>query len=271
MISSDFRTEARKRLSGKWGTAVCIVLAFCLISFATGFIQGVFEGNSFISMVISITAIVIEMPLQFGLIYAFFKLFYGENVKAFDFLKLGFGNFARSWKISFNILGKVIIPVILILVSSFIMYYGIVISAAYAVASVFGGSAYDSSFGALLIVLGFILLIVSGIWFTVKSYYYQLSYIVACDNPDMLPKDCVLKSQELMTNRRAKLFCLQFSFIGWAILAVLTLGIGYLWLLPYIQVATIAFYDAFAHKNSAETEVVADNSYNSSKDVGSIQ
>ena len=271
MISSDFRTEARRKLDGKWGTAVCIVLAFCLISFATGFIQGLFEGNSFISMVISITAIVIEMPLQFGLIYAFFKLFYGENVKAFDFLKLGFDNFAKSWQISFRILGRVIVPFILMIVAYFIMAYGIVISAAYTVASVFGGSAYSTGFGSLLIILGFILLIASGIWLAVKSYYYQLSYIVACDNPDMLPKDCVLKSQELMTNRRGKLFCLQLSFVGWAILSVLTLGIGYLWLLPYIRVSTIAFYDAFAHKNSVEAEVVDDKSEGSNDEFGSIQ
>ena len=45
-----------------------------------------------------------------------------------------------------------------------------------------------------------------------------------------------------MTGKRGKLFCLQFSFIGWAILATLTLGIGFLWLIPYIQFATISFY-----------------------------
>ena len=45
-----------------------------------------------------------------------------------------------------------------------------------------------------------------------------------------------------MTGKRGKLFCLQLSFIGWAILAVFTLGIGYLWLIPYVQIAIIAFY-----------------------------
>ena len=45
-----------------------------------------------------------------------------------------------------------------------------------------------------------------------------------------------------MTGNRAKLFWLQLSFIGWAILSVFTLGIGYLWLAPYMQMATIAFY-----------------------------
>ena len=60
MISSDFRTEARKRLDGKWGTAVCIVLASFLISFAIGFIQGLFPEDSFISMIISIAVVLLS-------------------------------------------------------------------------------------------------------------------------------------------------------------------------------------------------------------------
>ena len=100
-----------------------------------------------------------------------------------------------------------------------------------------------------LIIIAFVLLIVSGIWMAVKSYYYLLAQFVAFDNPNLTSKECVEKSKELMTNRRGKLFCLQFSFIGWAILAAFTFGIGYLWLLPYMQMATIAFYDAFCTEN----------------------
>ena len=186
-------------------------------------------------------------------------------------MKLGFGNFAKSWKISFSILGKVIVPVILMIVAYFIMAFGIAMTAASSIAYAYGVSSSSSGFALLMMFLGIILVFVSAIWLAVKSYYYQLSYIVACDNPDMLPKDCVLRSQELMTGRRGKLFCLQFSFIGWAILATFTLGIGYLWLVPYIQFAIVAFYDAFAHNGSIEAEVVADKSENSSEDAGPIQ
>ena len=46
----------------------------------------------------------------------------------------------------------------------------------------------------------------------------------------------------MMSGNRWRLFCLQFSFIGWSILSALTLGIGGLWLTPYTQTATAAFY-----------------------------
>ena len=98
------------------------------------------------------------------------------------------------------------------------------------------------------------------IWSITKSYYYQLAYLIAADNPEMSSKEAVLKSEELMNNKRGKLFCLQFSFVGWAILASFTLGIAYLWLLPYIQFALIAFYKyATGNISDVKAEVVTEN------------
>ena len=65
------------------------------------------------------------------------------------------------------------------------------------------------------------------------------------------------------TEKRGKLFCLQLSFIGWAILVACTLGIGYLWLVPYIQLAIIAFYKFVCGKNEINNDnVIDENSTN---------
>mgnify|MGYP004644248813 FL=1 len=104
--------------------------------------------------------------------------------------------------------------------------------------------AFSAVTGAnmVILVVGFILLVVSEILLITQSYYYKLAYVVAADDESLTAKDAVEKSKELMTGKRGKLFCLELSFIGWAILASLTFEIGYLWLLPYIQFATFAFY-----------------------------
>mgnify|MGYP006315586049 FL=1 len=120
-----------------------------------------------------------------------------------------------------------------------------------AISAILGESSSSSGAGFFAFV-GFILVIASSIWMTVKSYYYSLAQCVAFDNPNLTPAECVEKSKELMTNRRGKLFCLQFSFIGWAILSVFTLYIGLLWLLPYMQMAIIAFYHVAANKENSE-------------------
>ena len=46
----------------------------------------------------------------------------------------------------------------------------------------------------------------------------------------------------MMRGHKWRLFCLQISFIGWAILAGLTCGIGVLWLTPYTEASTAIFY-----------------------------
>ena len=58
----------------------------------------------------------------------------------------------------------------------------------------------------------------------------------------MAPGDAIAQSKEMMEGNRWRLFCLHFSFIGRSILSALTLGIGNLWLIPYKQAATAAFY-----------------------------
>ena len=109
-----------------------------------------------------------------------------------------------------------------------------------------------SGFSLVLFIAGMILFIVSSILMATRSYYYALSYFIAFENPSMTSKECVLKSKELMIGNRGKLFCLQFSFIGWAILATFTFGIGFLWLIPYMQFATISFYKSLTSDNYVE-------------------
>ena len=55
--------------------------------------------------------------------------------------------------------------------------------------------------------------------------------------------DALRKSKEMMDGYKWKYFCLGLRFIGWALLCVLTLGIGILWLSPYVQVSYAKFYE----------------------------
>ena len=234
MVSSDFRKEAREKLSGKWGKAACITLAYVFIFAVLGIIEGLFSDT--IEALLSIVVTIIDVPLALGLIISLVKLFNNEDVKAFDFLSSGFNNFGKSWGITWNIALKMIFPILLTIVAYIVLVYGIF---SYSSSIL---SLENSSSGGIWVLVGFILLIVSLIWNITKSYYYQLSYIVSAEKPELSSKEAVEESEKLMAGKRGKLFCLQLSFIGWAVLVVFTLGIGYLWLIPYVQFATIAFY-----------------------------
>ncbi len=253
MLSSDFREEARKRLTGKWGKVAIMVLAYMALFFVIGFIEGILPEP--IQPILSLAELIIEIPLGFGLIYALVKVYNGEDVSAFDFVSLGFNNFKKSWGVSLNVALKMLLPIILIIVSYFLIFGALIFAASSAILSPSSATSAAST-GGIVSIIGFILLIVSMIWAITKSFYYQLAMLIAMENPDMSSKDAVLKSQELMTGNRGKLFCLQFSFIGWSILATITFGIGFLWLLPYIQFATIAFYKHL-NGDSSNNEVVS--------------
>ena len=257
MISSDFRTEARRKLSGKWSKAVFIVLAYMALTFVIGFIEGLFPES--MEEIFGLVNTIINVPLSFGLVFAFLKLFNGEDVKAFDFATLGFSNFGISWGVAFQMFLKMILPEIAVIVAFVVTMVGGVSMGFMAFSTQSSGA---SAFSMFMLLIGIILLVASIVWLITKSYYYQLAILVAIDNPDMSGADAVEESQRLMTGKRASLFCLELSFIGWAILGAIPFGIGLLWVLPYAHLAKIAFYK-YALGNTDNVEVITSDNGNS--------
>ena len=63
------------------------------------------------------------------------------------------------------------------------------------------------------------------------------------DNPEMKNNEAIELSMKMMNGHKVDLFWLYLTFIGWGILCVLTLGIGYFWLAPYVQASMVQFYE----------------------------
>lgn len=78
----------------------------------------------------------------------------------------------------------------------------------------------------------------------IKTYSYSMTYYILADNPEMAPTDAITESRKLMNGKKWKLFCLDFSFIGWYLLSVLTFGILALWIAPYHMTARAEFYES---------------------------
>lgn len=81
-----------------------------------------------------------------------------------------------------------------------------------------------------------------------------MSYYVLADNPEISANEARKRSMQIMRGNKWRLFCLDFSFIGWWLLTVLTLGILSFWIQPYKESACAAFYSRLI---AAETEEVA--------------
>ncbi len=76
----------------------------------------------------------------------------------------------------------------------------------------------------------------------VASYRYAMAPFIQAEHPEYSALDCIRASKEMMKGHKLELFCLDWSFFGWILLSVLTLGIGTLFLQPYTSAARTAFY-----------------------------
>ncbi|MGI6777112.1 MAG: DUF975 family protein [Acetivibrionales bacterium] len=92
----------------------------------------------------------------------------------------------------------------------------------------------------LFILLWSLLLIIPGI---IASLRYSQAFFIMKDNPEIKAMDAIKQSKEMMEGNKSKLFLLWLSFIGWAILAAIPFGIGFLWLIPYIKTTMANFYE----------------------------
>ena len=93
----------------------------------------------------------------------------------------------------------------------------------------------------LNIAIGYILLIVPGIMATFGLLLYQF---VTAENLEMRVTDVLRKTWEMTKGHKMEIFVLMLSFIGWYFVAGLTLGILYIWLVPYVTVTMALTYEA---------------------------
>lgn len=78
----------------------------------------------------------------------------------------------------------------------------------------------------------------------IKSYAYSMAPYIMADHPNITGGQAITASQNLMKGKKAKLFCLHLSFIGWILLCVLTFGILTIWVGPWMEVAQARFYES---------------------------
>ncbi len=92
----------------------------------------------------------------------------------------------------------------------------------------------------IFVLLWMLLLIVPGI---IAAISYSQTYFIISQSDSIGPLEAITKSKNMMRGNKWKFFCLGLRFIGWGLLCILSLGIGFLWLFPYIWVSLAKFYD----------------------------
>lgn len=218
-LNSELRAQARERLEGQWGT-------FVLMTFLMLVIQTILQIPGYIGSLLEVLS--------------------PENVLA----SLSFSNIS-------NILSLLALPLSWGLTVSLLRNHREESVDLENLFDGFRGGRYTRVFCALFLVnlftfLWTLLLIIPGI---MKAFSYALTPYIIMDEPKLTARQAITRSCEIMQGRRWKLFCLYLSFIGWGILSLLTFGIGFLWLAPYMNASIAAFYEDARAEYEAENSI----------------
>lgn len=108
-----------------------------------------------------------------------------------------------------------------------------------------GFERFSTALGAylliiLLVCLWTLLLVVPGI---IAALSYAMTFYILADDPTVDARMALLKSKLMMDGYKLKLFYLCLRFFLLFLLCLLTLGIGLLWLVPFVHVTMAKFYD----------------------------
>ena len=233
MVYSDIRARARASLAGCWAPAIGIAALAWLLG-------GLLTGNSFLP----------EVTFTFrGEITSL-----EDIVAAFSTIGSRFG----STFINLNIfaLAQLIIGGVLQL-----GYAGILLKQHdgkdFAFSDLFSqferfGQGFAQKFlRGLYSFLWGLLLIIPGI---IKSLSYAMTPYIMADHPNLTANQAIDRSKDLMEGHKWELFMLHLTFIGWDILAALSLNLGHLVLNPYKNAAEAAFYRAITNQTKYTVE-----------------
>ena len=231
--AADFRSIARNALSGRWTIAVITGLIASLL--------GAVAANG------------PEVNFEFS--------DNGANV-IFQFAGQDIYTTAGGWNpqwTGFLVGGAAFLTIVALIMAVVYFVLGSVVQIGYArfnmdlvdrqkepeIGTLFGYFAHWKTTAAakflqgLYVLLWSLLFIIPGI---LAGYSYAMTSYILAEHPQLTAREAIAQSKQMMEGNRFRLFCLQLSFIGWDILCLLTMGIGNLWLTPYKQAATAAFY-----------------------------
>lgn len=241
---AELKAKAKSLLDGKRGKAALIFLVYVLTPIVFAFIP-------FIGPIVNA---VLTPALSYGLIKTLIDLRNGEEVGTFDFFTKGCKDFTKAWGVGLCTVLKMLAPLLLGIIGYFLMMIG---------GFMFVGS--DMSVGiqgssALLGMLGSVALIASSIWTIPLTWkYIYVANELAYDS-SRSSMDIVNTSGKYMVGNRWNAFVLDLSFIGWSLLVTITFGILGFWVIPYMLVTRILFYEEISGRteNTAveEPEVI---------------
>ncbi len=95
-------------------------------------------------------------------------------------------------------------------------------------------------------------LVVPGVIYLIRT---SMAYYLLIANPKMKPNTALTASNKIMSGKTGPYFSLCFSLLGWCALGVITLGLGFIFIRPYINLVKAVFYKRNIQGDKADYSV----------------
>lgn len=135
--------------------------------------------------------------------------------------------------------GPLMVGLIIYCMSLIKSYDNVDIGTAFRGFNIFGPALATYLWEMLWVFLWSLLFIIPGI---IKGYSYSQCLYIIADNPNIGASQALKISMHMTKGYKWKIFVMQLSFLGWSLLCILSLFIGYLWLVPYMQLTMTNMY-----------------------------
>ena len=226
MNRAELKSLSKSQLKGHWKVPVLLTLLYGVVAFGLSLTQNLYTSE-IASLLFLVITLVIEIWATVG-----FPNFYLKFIKNNEEATLK--DFFVSKHLLVKSLGFVLLMSLIGGVVGLIIGLTIASSMFY---TVFAGVTFSGAFWGLIIVI-----LLLGIVLTVFSLAIAMTAFILVDKEHIKVFEAMGLSIKMMRGYKWKFFVLYLSFIGWALLCILTLGIGYLWLAPYISLTFANFY-----------------------------
>ncbi|MDD3797000.1 MAG: DUF975 family protein [Lachnospiraceae bacterium] len=230
--SRELKSRARDILLGKYLFVIGALLLSNLISYGISVLAAYAQPSghsilaSFISLLCAVITLLLIMILSTGSLYLYLNISRKRDCRLSDIF----------YAFSHHPDRIIILSILLFLISTVCMIPFFILFFFFAFPAGLHTSFLGNPFFLFLAALLCTVLAVSILLNYVPVFYLYV------DDPEKPALTLLRESRRLMYGNRFRYFRLQLSFLGMGLLAVLSLGIGLLWIIPYVSVTNAYFY-----------------------------
>ena len=236
--SAELKAIAKEHMFNKYGTAIGAMVIVSMITMFVSFFSTIFIDTKTVAGIILNLLISFVVSVLTGLFTSGQRYFY---------LKISCG---RPVTISDVFYGFKLFPNKAVLIQ---LYLSIFIYVSMLPMTLLSYMVARNPKNSLYMLLYSLAMIFYGVVTVILSLVYSQAFFLLHDFPNYSAKELLAMSRQLMKGSKGRLFYLNVSFFPLLLLGLLSCGIAYLWLVPYMNATATEFFLDLIQNNNRQS------------------